>query len=206
MNTFATCLIYLHATLGGIAFIAGFIAIIIKKGSNTHKKSGIVFYYTMLYSALSALIIAVLPKHESPFLFTISLFSSYFIITGYRALRFKKSNQSLLIDKIISAFMMITGIVMIGCPLVFTGKFNIVLTIFGTGGIIFATRDFTLFKNPERLRKGWLKLHIGKMLGGYISAVTAFIVVNQFIPGISGWLTPRCFWCCVHKLLVLETE
>ena len=193
MDTFATYLIYIHATFGGIAFIAGFIAIITKKGGNYHKKSGIIFYYTMLFSALSALVIAVLPKHESPFLFTIGLFSSYFIITGYRALRFKKPNPSLLMDKIIASVMIITGIVMITYPLIYTGKLNIVLAIFGTVGIILATRDFMLFKNAKKLRKGWLKLHIGKMLGGYIAAVTAFVVVNQFIPGIAGWLTPSVF-------------
>ncbi|MGH1387633.1 DUF2306 domain-containing protein [Kordia sp.] len=193
METFATYLIYIHATLGSIAFIAGFIAIIAKKGNTTHKKSGIVFYYAMLAAALSALVIAVLPKHESPFLFTIGLFSSYFIITGYRALRFKKPNPRLIVDKIISVLMILTGIVMILYPLISTGKINTVLGIFGTLGIIFAIRDLLLFKNAKKLRKSWLKLHIGKMLGGYISAVTAFIVVNQFIPGIAGWLVPSVF-------------
>lgn len=193
MNTFATYLIYIHATLGSIAFIAGFIAIITKKGSNFHKKSGIVFYYSMLVAALSALIIAVLPNHESPFLFTVGLFSSYFIITGYRALQFKKPNPSLLVDKIISIVMIFTGIVMIFYPLLFSGKLNIILAIFGFIGIIFAFRDLLLFKNAKRLRKSWLKLHIGKMLGGYISAVTAFIVVNQIIPDIAGWFTPSIF-------------
>ncbi|WP_298520977.1 DUF2306 domain-containing protein [uncultured Kordia sp.] len=193
METFATYLIYTHAILGSIAFIAGFIAIIATKGNSTHKKSGIVFYYSMLFSALLALVIAVLPKHENAFLFTIGLFSSYFIITGYRALRFKKPNPSLILDKIISVFMMLTGVVMICYPLLWTGKLNTVLAIFGTIGIIFATRDILLFKKPKQLRKHWLKLHIGKMLGGYIAAVTAFIVVNQFIPGIAGWLVPSIF-------------
>lgn len=193
MKTLATYLIYIHATLGSIALLAGFIAIITKKGSNFHKKSGLIFYYTMLTTALSALVIAVLPKHESPFLFTIGIFSSYFIITGNRALRFKKPNPSLLVDKIISTCMIFTGIFMIFYPLISTGKMNIILTIFGVIGAIFAFRDLLLFKNTKKLRKNWLKFHIGKMLGGYIAAVTAFIVVNQFIPGIAGWFIPGIF-------------
>jgi hypothetical protein len=28
------------------------------------------------------------------------------------------------------------------------------------------------------------------MMGGYISAVTAFIVVNQLLPGVYGWIAP----------------
>ena len=42
----------------------------------------------------------------------------------------------------------------------------------------------------QRIRKGWLKLHLGKMTGGYIAAVSAFFVVNQILPGISNWFVP----------------
>ncbi len=50
--------------------------------------------------------------------------------------------------------------------------------------------DLILFKNHERLKEGWLKLHLGKMIGGYISAATAFVVVNQFFPSFYGWFIP----------------
>ena len=33
-------------------------------------------------------------------------------------------------------------------------------------------------------------MHLGKMMGGYISAVTAFFVVNQIIPGMWNWFVP----------------
>ena len=82
---------------------------------------------------------------------------------------------------------------MILYPIISKGQFNIILTIFGAVGIVFSSRDLTLLKNRKKLRKHWLKMHIGKMIGGYISAVTAFIVVNQFIPGIAGWLIPSIF-------------
>ncbi|MEM6687270.1 MAG: DUF2306 domain-containing protein [Bacteroidota bacterium] len=193
METFATYLIYVHAALGSIAFITGFIAIITKKGGTAHKKSGIVFYYSMLAAALSALVIAVLPKHENAFLFTIGLFSSYFIISGYRALRFKKPNPIVWFDKMIAIAMGITSVCMIFYPVITTGNINIVLTIFGSIGTVFAIRDLVLLHNIKKLRKTWLKHHIGKMMGGYIAAVTAFIVVNQFIPGIAGWLIPSIF-------------
>lgn len=193
METFITYLIYTHAILGSIAFIAGFVALITKKGNTAHKKSGIIFYYTMLFAALSALVIAVLPKHENAFLFTIGIFSSYFIISGYRALQFKKAAPKVFIDKIIAVVMLLTGICMILYPIISKGQFNIILTIFGTVGIVFSSRDLILLKNRKKLRKHWLKMHIGKMIGGYISAVTAFIVVNQFIPGIAGWLIPSIF-------------
>jgi len=40
------------------------------------------------------------------------------------------------------------------------------------------------------LQEHWLPLHLGKITGGYISAFTAFVVVNQYLPGIIGWILP----------------
>ena len=71
-----------------------------------------------------------------------------------------------------------------------TNSINIILLVIGIVGIIFSVRYLILFKNPERLRKGWLKLHLGKMIGGYISATTAFIVVNKFFSSYYGWFIP----------------
>jgi uncharacterized membrane protein len=182
--------IYFHALFGGIALVSGFISLLSQKGKNTHKKLGKLFYYTMLLSAISAMIISVLPKHQSPFLFSIGIFSSYFILTGYRALRFKKSDVNLKNDKIISGIMLATGLVMILYNPLVNQSINIVLTAFGLVGLIFSSRDLILFKNKTRLKSVWLKLHLGKMLGGYISATTAFVVVNEFFPSFYGWFIP----------------
>lgn len=182
--------IYSHALLGGIALLSGLISLIAKKGKKVHKKMGRLFYYTMLLSALTALIIASLPKHESPFLFIIGIFSSYFIITGYRALRFKDKNINLKTDKLISWIMTFTALLMIFYNPLVHQKINIVLTVLGILGLIFSTRDLILYKNIDKLNNAWLKLHLGKMIGGYISATTAFVVVNNFFPSFYGWFVP----------------
>lgn len=183
-------LIYFHAALGGIALISGLIALIVTKGKTVHKKSGKLFYYAMLFSALTALIIASLPKHESPFLFSIGIFSSYFIITGYRAIRFKNSNLNLRTDRITSWIMISTGVLMLFYNPIVNQKINIVLTAFGIIGVFFSTRDLMLYKNTNKLNQVWLKLHLGKMSGGYIAATTAFIVVNDFFFSFYGWFIP----------------
>lgn len=183
-------LIYTHAFLGGCALLSGLISIVSKKGETVHKKSGKFFYYSMLLSAFTALIISVLPKHESPFLFSISIFSSYFVLTGYNALNYKIEKVNLKMDKIISGIMIVTGIIMIAYYPIFHHKINIILTVFGLVGFIFSIRDFVLMKDVARLKKSWLKLHLGKMVGGYISATTAFVVVNDFFPSIYGWFIP----------------
>ena len=186
-------LIYAHAFLGGVALISGMVSLIATKGKNAHKKAGKLFFYTMLLCAFIALIIAVLPKHESAFLFSIGIFSAYFVLTGYRALNFKSKNITLTIDKTIAWVMIITGLLMILYNPIFNHQINIVLTAFGVVGLILSVRDLMLFRDIERLNKSWLKLHLGKMIGGYISATTAFVVVNNFFPSFYGWFIPGIF-------------
>lgn len=183
-------LIYSHAAFGGIALLSGLIALLVTKGKTIHKKSGKLFYYAMLFSALTALIIASLPEHESPFLFSIGIFSSYFIVTGYRSLRFKNNNLNLKTDKIISWIMIGTAALILLYNPIVNHKINIVLTSFGIIGLFFSVRDLMLYKNTNRLKQVWLKLHLGKMLGSYIAAITAFVVVNNFFPSFYGWFIP----------------
>lgn len=190
MEKIIQVLIYIHVAFGGIALLAGFISMVAKKGKSIHKKSGLLFFYAMMLSGVNAMIVAVLPKHESPFLFAIGIFSLYFVLTGKRALNFKSKNPDLRIDKWISIIMILTGVLMILLPIIMTKTINIVLIVFAIVGIVFSIRDLLLFKNPERLREGWLKAHLGKMIGGYISATTAFVVVNQFFPSFYGWFIP----------------
>ena len=183
-------LIYIHAVFGGIALFSGLISIIARKGNTIHKKSGLFFFYSMMLSGIIALLVSVLPKHENPFLFAVGIFSLYFVLTGKRALNFKRNQSSLKIDKLISFTMLITGILMITVPIILTKSINSVLLVFAIIGILFAVRDLILFKNPKRLKKAWLKLHVGKIMGAYISATTAFVVVNEFFPSIYSWFIP----------------
>ncbi len=182
--------IYIHASFGGVALIAGLIAMLAKKGKTAHKKSGLVFFYSMISSGLIAMTVAILPNHESPFLFAVGIFSLYFVLTGNNALKYKKANVDLKFDKLIAMIMIIAGFLMITLPIILTQSFNIILLVFALVGITFSVRDLMLFKKPEQLKKVWLKLHLGKMIGGYISATTAFVVTNSFFPGIYGWFIP----------------
>ena len=83
-------ILYIHAPLGGVALLSGGISLISKKGSHLHKKLGKVFFYSILLSAFSALVVSVLPNHESPFLFSIGLFSTCFLVSGIRSLKYKQ--------------------------------------------------------------------------------------------------------------------
>jgi hypothetical protein len=185
--------IYTHATCGGIALLAGTIALITKKGRRAHKRSGIIFFYAMLVSAFMAFIISISPDHENPFLFSIGVFSTYFLVSGYRSLKFKEAHFDLKVDKIISLLILITGVTMILYPILLLGQINSVLLVFGLVGLLFGIKDLLLFRDEKRLKKSWLKLHLGKMTGAYIAAVSAFFVVNNILPGVWNWFIPGIF-------------
>jgi uncharacterized membrane protein len=182
-------LILIHDLFGASALLSGSIALVTKKGGFLHRKSGLVFVVTMIISAIVSMIIAVQPNHLNSFLLSIGILTLYFVIGGYLALRYKKKYVNLLADKCLALAMLVIGIAMITYPL-YLGHLNIVMMVFGGLGTVFAITDFARFAKHEELHKHWLTLHLGKITGGYISAFTAFIVVNQYIPGIVGWLLP----------------
>ena len=189
-ETIVEWLIYAHAALGAIALSAGSVAIAARKGSGPHKLSGRVFFYTMIASAITSMVVSLWPDHENPFLFAIAIFSLYFLLSGFLSLRYRLSTSDLRADKLISITTILTGIAMILYPVILLHKVNIVLLVFGLASIIFGGRDMMLYRKPKKLKADWLKLHLGKMTGGYISAVTAFFVVNDVLPDVWNWFTP----------------
>lgn len=183
-------LIIAHATLGGISLIAGFIAAITKKGSQPHIQSGRIFYYSLGGSILLSLIAANMPEHSNPFLFAVGIFSGYFIIIGKRAIRYKLPMHVFNTDRIIHIVMLVTCVLMVMVPLIISKSFHIVAGVFGLVGMIFAIKNLLDLRNAEQVRNNWLKMHIGNMSGGYIASVTAFVVVNNFLPGVISWFAP----------------
>lgn len=183
-------LIIFHIICGCIALVSGAFAISSKKGSLLHKKSGKIFYYAMLFGVSVSCIVSFLPNHQNPFLFAIGVFSLYLVIGGKRSLSYKNPQHNFSPDKLVSLIMLLTGIGMIVLPIILKGKINIILLVFGIIGIVFALRDITQYKNPSILKEKYLSLHIGKITGGYIAAVSAFLVVNQVFPGVLNWFLP----------------
>ncbi|HRN80699.1 MAG TPA: hypothetical protein PKY29_10430 [Ferruginibacter sp.] len=181
-------IILFHAATGGIALLSGLGAILFKKGSIHHKRSGRLFYFAMLISASVALVIAVLPGHENSFLFSIGLFSLYFLLIGKRAIGYKKVNHAFKTDVLISYGMLICSASIPVVPWLSGKNIHIVPVIFGLFGIGMAIGNILRFKKTETVKKRWLSFHIGHIMGGYISAVTAFVVVNQFLPPDIAWL------------------
>jgi len=190
LEQIARILIIIHAATGGIALLAGAVALAAKKGRLLHRRSGFIFFCTMLLSVFLAMIIAVLPEHKSPFLFAIGVFSAYLLLSGYGNLKYKTATAVALSDKIVSWGMILAGVGMIFYGLAISPGINYVLLVFGVLGIWLAMQDVRLYAKIERLRQRWLRQHLSRMAGGYIASITAFLVVNELIPGLWAWFVP----------------
>lgn len=183
-------LIYIHAGLGGIALLSGFGAGVTIKGGEFHKRFGAIFHNTMLASIVISLVVAMLPGHFNPFLFSIGIFSAYATRMGKRVLKTHRPDFYVMQDRILIIIMAINSLAMIFVPIVYLGQINWILFIFGIMGIISAYIDWQLFQDLEKIHTNRVRLHLNKIIGGYIAAITAFIVVNKLLPGYWAWFFP----------------
>ncbi len=193
MENIAITLIYIHAFFGGIGLLSGLVSIIGKKGRFYHKKAGLIFSITMFVSALIAIPITLLPKHENLLLHLLSIFTIYLVISGNRVLRFKKHHSLGIVDIVTTSFMGLVFMGMIGVGIhhyIEELPKSTLFFFFGGFGIMATVRDITLFKTFKTNPTAYLSNHIGKMSGAYGAAVTAFLLAALNSSTLWVWITP----------------
>ena len=195
METIFTILLIIHIIAGSIGLLTGTINIIKKKGDKAHKSVGKFFFYSMLMNGFAGLIMSLI--HRNDFLLIVAVFSIYMVATGQRFLSLKqlhKEQKPKTIDWILTYTMLVFAFLFItygSYLLINKVNFGIVLLVFGVVSCLMAIKDIKVYKGNIKEKNYWLLLHIQRMVGSYIAALTAFIVVNNhFLPGIVGWLLP----------------
>ncbi len=186
----------LHISAGFSALFAGTLIHFLKKGTLTHRRLGLVFYYSMLLTGFSALWLSFF--QESVFLFTIGIFALYQTLSGKRAVA-NKSLKPSWFDYTLSTIALANGIYMIS-------TLNLILGVFGFMCVLLAIQDAWLYlrlkRGVELEKNSWLKKHIGMMMGSYIATFTAFLVVNinDFEPAWLLWLSPTFIFVPVMSI------
>ncbi|MCB0819428.1 MAG: hypothetical protein KDC13_02305 [Bacteroidetes bacterium] len=198
-------LLYLHIAGGMTGLITGLFNVTGKKGSRAHKKTGLIYVAGMFAATLCGIVLAFMKDNN--FLFLIGIFSFYLAFTGYRSLKNKSENPTLVkwIDVWVAVITCIFSIWMVISALIYLNPFrlhfNPVQFIFGVAGLVFSVGDLLWFFGKRKFKFGkfqWMFTHIGRMVGSYISAVTAFLVVNiNFLPPLLIWLGPSVLGSCV---------
>lgn len=175
-----------HILSGYLALSCGAILMLGPKGNKLHRKLGRVFFYSMLGVCFSSIYLAV--AKDIPFLFYIGIFVFYQNYAGFQSARNKTLKPGLL-DGLVLLIALINGLLMIS-------TLDVVLMVFGGISLFLVAGDlkiyYTLYRKGEISRLSWLARHIGMMLGAYIGAITAFLVVNvkTFEPAWAIWLAP----------------
>jgi len=179
-------LLVLHIIAGFTALLTGLLAIVSRKGGLLHRRSGRIFFWSMVAVAFTAVLLAALKGRV--FLLHIGLFALYQAHGGWRSIR----NKALLPapqDWLLLAVGGINGVWMIT-------TLNPVLLAFGGISVALAVGDVRTFvltaRGGKAPQKAWLQRHIGMMMGTYIATTTAFLItaLASLDLGMAAWLGP----------------
>lgn len=192
-------ILYLHIACGTLALLSGTINMVRKKGDKLHTQIGLVFLYSLLSTGFCSFVLAII--HPSLFLFMVGVFTIHLVGTGQRYLSLKQlhnNQQAQLVDWALLAMMGITALVLLGYGVTYLVQgslFGLVYIVFGNLGLRSVYNDIKNYQGKITNQNYWLVLHLQRMIGGYIAAITAFLVVNSkyFPDAIQGtilWLLP----------------
>lgn len=186
----------LHITGGALALLGAPVALAAYKGHRTHRLAGNVFFWGMAVVFVTAVYMSI--AHSNPFLFMVGVFSFQMVLTGKRVLLYKTKKSLEKIAAFDWSFLAIAllsdlCLVAYGLYLIFfSGNYlGVVSIVFGLTGLDLVRILYRKFSGKETQTHRWLFNHIGNMIGGYIAAVTAFLVVNfEARYPIFLWLAP----------------
>lgn len=192
-------LLVLHITGGTLGLLAGFWNVVAKKGTSLHRRVGKLFLWAMTVAGVCGIPLAIMGVN--PFLLAVGIFSLYLVWTGERALQRHQNIhafKALWPDVLLSLGMTVSGAWMLiqGISLLNDGNtFGITYLVFAGIGLRMVYAELQAFRRNESNLNYWLRIHLIRMTAGFISASTAFLVVNiahisTSIPPVVAWLTP----------------
>ncbi len=214
MNIFET-LLFIHIAFGSLSLLFGTYILSTKKGGKKHKTIGTAYFFAMLTTAIVALPLSYI--HPNYFLFIISVFTSYMLLSGRRYIRKTSTENIKVFDWLLSIVMLIFALLFIGLGVFYILKgnfFGIVFVVFGSIGLLFVYQDYINFNGKSNIKNFGLTTHLQRMIGSYVASVTAFLVVNnKILPAIVAWLLPTLIivpliikWTRKYKILTMSTE
>lgn len=198
MELLEKLLIGSHVIAGITSLLTGLLSAFIgKKGGKLHRQVGRIFFWCMFWVFVSAMLIISFVQFNA-FLMVIAVFSFYMAFSGYRVLKIKKTMKVARIDWVASIVTTLFGLAMIGMglnyliPSGFSSVIGFLCLFFGFFTARTGLENFQQFRKLEKADKMWWWFaHMGAMSGSLIAAITAFLVQNGEIFGVSselGWI------------------
>ncbi len=194
-------MLVIHVIFGTIALLTGLVIIIFRKGTRFHKKTGRIYFWAMTSVAITAFFMSII--HNSAFLFMLAFFSFYLVYTGYWAHR--QNERARRGDWIVLAAVFMAGAYRFYLTLIHPWYNDAIIPlIFSIGCIATTVQDAIAYLRKRMLNTYNMRRHITRMLGSYIAAVTAFVVVNvhDFQPAWIPWFAPSVVGSVLISILV----
>jgi uncharacterized membrane protein len=187
---------WLHVLCGSIVLAIAPLAMIVRKGGRLHNRAGAIFIACMGGVAATALF--MWQKKGHLFLVFLDIVVIYLFVYGYRVLNRRRHGFSPADDRIDYALALA---VIAGSGLTIWVGFGIdtplmrdlrwVLAMLGGIGIWFGAWDIYSLATHRLTKTGWMFLHFTAMIAAYVSAVTAFIVINgHSVLMLVRWMAP----------------
>lgn len=189
-------MLVLHIAGGTVALLTGLGAMLTAKGDKLHRLFGKIYFWGMTAVFVGALFTAI--GHRRDFLLMVAFFSYYMTVRGYRILSQKKLHAGQKVAAWDWAFAGVSGLFIFSLigwgtwALLNGNTMGIVGIVFGLIGSNSLFQDVKTFVKPPQQKMHWWYGHISSMGGSYISAVTAFVVVNIQLPQFQWtlWVLP----------------
>lgn len=183
-------MLYLHIITGSVALLTGLLALVLRKGSVAHKRMGDMFFGAMLLCSGAGLWLAL--NGGNQFLLVIAVFSLYLTLAGFSALFVLKSPVARILGQLLASVMAfgVVGFVVLASDAFQNGNVlaGFLLTLFGALAGFLVVQDYRFFRHG---RGSVMSQHIGRMVGAWIAALSAFLVVNQTLqPPVLNWVAP----------------
>lgn len=186
----------LHIVFGSVVLVVAPAALLVRKGGRWHRRWGAVFSAAMSIVLLTAGFMWQPKGHV--FLFALALISGYLIFNGYRIVARRRRGRA---DTLDDGIDVAAAGVAIACGLwllwiAATATTPLLQSLapimagLGVVAVAFALNDARGIYGP-RSKVGWLIAHFSAMIAAYISAVTAFVVINAHgVPMELRWIVP----------------
>ena len=201
----------LHVLFGTLALVVAPVAVFARKGGPWHRRCGFAFILAMAIVLFSAGFLWQAKGHM--FLLPLAAVSGYLIFSGYRALmRHRRAVPDPFEDRVDMlaagvAILAALGIVYLAATASTALMLQIRPALVGIGAIAvaFAANELLGFAAP-RMPLGWLLSHFAGMVAAYVSAVTAFVVINAHdVPMMVRWSVPSLAGGAVIVVLTLRS-
>jgi uncharacterized membrane protein len=196
IENFLSMMLLFHIAGGTVALLSGLVAMFALKGGSMHRTAGKIYFWGMTAVFVGAVVVAL--GHKNHFLLMVGFFSYYMTVRGYRILSLKGLHQGQKASPIDWLIISVSGIFVLTLlswgvwGMLHGEEMAIVAFLFGGIGLSFLTGDIRKFTSPPAEKMHWWYGHISSMGGSYISAVTAFAVVNIQLPQFQWvlWILP----------------